>query len=65
MNKHLTRYFDPSKTIPEETLQLLLRFLRSTPSSVNVQANHFYVLARPKAKSGSPTTWATGSRTTA
>ncbi|MFJ2348235.1 nitroreductase family protein [Streptomyces antimycoticus] len=37
MNKHLTRYFDPSKTIPEETLQQLLRFLRSTPSSVNVQ----------------------------
>ena len=31
MNKHLTRYFDGSKTIPEETLQQLLRFLRSAP----------------------------------
>ncbi|MGN5382345.1 nitroreductase family protein [Streptomyces lasalocidi] len=50
MNKHLTRYFDPSKTIPEDTLQQLLRFLRSTPSSVNVQPNHFYVLATPEGK---------------
>ncbi|MER6985175.1 alcohol dehydrogenase catalytic domain-containing protein, partial [Streptomyces carpinensis] len=31
-----------------ETLQQLLRFLRSTPSSVNVQPNHFYVLATPE-----------------
>jgi nitroreductase len=50
MNKHLTRYFDASKTIPEETLQQLLRFLRSTPSSTNVQPNHFYVLATPEGK---------------
>jgi nitroreductase / dihydropteridine reductase len=45
MNQHLTRAFDAGKTIPEETLQQLLRFLRSTPSSTNVQPNHFYVLA--------------------
>lgn len=50
MNKHLTRYFDGSKTIPEETIQRLLRFLRSTPSSVNVQPNHFYVLATEAGK---------------
>ncbi|MFF4734144.1 nitroreductase family protein [Streptomyces mirabilis] len=50
MNKHLTRYFDGSKTVPEETLQQLLRFLRSTPSSTNVQPNHFYVLATPEGK---------------
>ena len=50
MNKHLTRYFDGSKTIPEETLQQLLRFLRSTPSSANVQPNHFYVLATDEGK---------------
>jgi nitroreductase len=50
MDKHLTRYFDPTKTIPDETLQQLLRFLRSTPSSVNVQPNHFYVLSTPEAK---------------
>ena len=50
MNKHLTRYFDGSRTIPEETLQQLLRFLRSTPSSANVQPNHFYVLATDEGK---------------
>ena len=50
MNKHLTRYFDSTKTIPEDTLQQLLLFLRSAPSSVNVQPNHFYVLSTPEAK---------------
>lgn len=50
MNKHLTRYFDPTKTIPQDTLQQLLEFLRSVPSSVNVQANHFYVLSTSQAK---------------
>jgi nitroreductase / dihydropteridine reductase len=50
MSKHLTRYFDRSKTIPEESLQQLLRFLRSTPSSTNVQPNHFYVLATDESK---------------
>jgi nitroreductase/dihydropteridine reductase len=50
MSRHLTRYFDGSKTIPEETLQQLLRFLRSTPSSANVQPNHFYVLGTKAGK---------------
>ncbi len=50
MSKHLTRYFDPTRTIPEETLQQLLKFLRSAPTSVNVQPNHFYVLATPEGK---------------
>ena len=65
MNKHLTRYFDGSKTIPDETLQQLLRFLRSTPSSVNVQPNHFYVLATAPGKRSSRPTSANASRTTA
>lgn len=50
MSKHLTRYFDPTRTIPEETLQKLLEFLRSIPTSVNVQPNHFYVLATAEGK---------------
>jgi nitroreductase/dihydropteridine reductase len=50
MNKHLTRYFDPGRTIPEDTLRQLLRFLRSTPTSVNIQPNHFYVLASDEGK---------------
>ncbi|TDW84396.1 dihydropteridine reductase [Kribbella pratensis] len=50
MGKHLTRYFDPSRTIPEETLQQLLKFLRSAPTSTNIQPNHFYVLATDEGK---------------
>ncbi|SEO47514.1 nitroreductase family protein [Actinacidiphila rubida] len=50
MSKHLTRYFDGGRTIPEEKLQQLLKFLRSTPSSTNIQPNHFYVLATPEGK---------------
>jgi nitroreductase / dihydropteridine reductase len=50
MSKHLTRAFDPSKTIPEQTLQQLLRFLRSAPTSTNIQPNHFYVLATAEGK---------------
>lgn len=48
--KHLTRYFDPTRTIPEQTLQRLLRFLRSAPTSTNVQPNHFYVIATDEGK---------------
>ncbi|MGY2700731.1 MULTISPECIES: nitroreductase family protein [unclassified Nocardioides] len=50
MAKHLTRYFDPTKTIPQETLQQLLKFLRSAPTSTNIQPNHFYVLATDDGK---------------
>ena len=50
MSKHLTRAFDPSKTIPEETLQKLLRFLRSAPTSTNIQPNHFYVIGTTEGK---------------
>ncbi|MER6083388.1 nitroreductase family protein [Streptomyces sp. NPDC001833] len=37
---------ETGQPLPEETLQQLLGFLRSTPSSTNVQPNHFYVLAK-------------------
>ncbi|MEW2502842.1 nitroreductase family protein [Amycolatopsis sp. CA-161197] len=50
MSKHLTRAFDPGKTIPEETLEQLLKFLRSAPTSTNIQPNHFYVLATAESK---------------
>lgn len=50
MGKHLTRYFDGTKKIPEDQLQQLLKFLRSTPTSVNVQPNHFYVLGTNEGK---------------
>jgi nitroreductase/dihydropteridine reductase len=44
ITKHLTRYFDPNKKIPEETFQLLLRYLRTSPTTINIQPNHFHVL---------------------
>jgi nitroreductase / dihydropteridine reductase len=50
MTKHLSRYFDGSKTIPEEKVQQLLKFLRSAPTSTNIQPNHFYVLSTPEGK---------------
>jgi nitroreductase/dihydropteridine reductase len=50
MEKHLSRYFDGSKTIPEETFQQLLKFLRSAPTSTNIQPNHFYVLSTREGK---------------
>jgi nitroreductase/dihydropteridine reductase len=51
MNKHLSRYFDATKTIPQDTLDQLLKFLRSAPTSTNIQPNHFIVLSTPEAKS--------------
>ena len=50
MNKHLSRYFDGSKTIPQEKVDQLLKFLRSAPTSTNIQPNHFYVLSTSEGK---------------
>lgn len=50
MNKHLSRYFDGSRTIPQETVDKLLEFLRSAPTSTNIQPNHFIVLSTPEGK---------------
>jgi len=50
MSKHLSRYFDGSKTIPEDTIQQLLKFLRSAPTSTNIQPNHFIVLTTREGK---------------
>lgn len=48
--KHLTRYFDKSKRIPDETFERFLGFLHTLPTSVNIQPNHFHVLETPEAK---------------
>lgn len=50
MNKHLSRYFDGTKTIPQETIDQLLKFLRLAPTSTNIQPNHFIVLSTPEGK---------------
>jgi nitroreductase/dihydropteridine reductase len=49
-NKHLSRYFDGSRTIPDDMIQQLLRFLRSVPTSTNIQPNHFIVLSSTEGK---------------
>lgn len=50
MNKHLSRYFDGTRTIPQETIDQLLKFLRLAPTSTNIQPNHFVVLSTPEGK---------------
>lgn len=48
--KHLTRYFDPTRRIPDETIESFLGFLHTLPTSVNVQPNRFHVLETPEGK---------------
>ena len=50
MHKHLSRYFDGSKTIPQYTVDQLLEFLRLAPTSTSIQPNHFIVLSTPEGK---------------
>ena len=49
-NKHLTRYFDATRRIPDETVDKFLGFLHSLPTSVNIQPNRFHVLETPEGK---------------
>ncbi len=48
-NGHATKLFDGSR-IADDKIELLLRFLRSIPSSVNVQALHYVIAASPAAR---------------
>jgi nitroreductase/dihydropteridine reductase len=50
MGQHLTRAFDPNRTIPEATFDKFLAFLRSTPTSLNLQAWHSYVMTSAESK---------------
>lgn len=50
MGKHLTRAFDPNRAISEATFNKFLAFLRSAPSSLNVQPWHFYVMSSAGSK---------------
>jgi nitroreductase/dihydropteridine reductase len=48
--KHLTRYFDATRRIPDETIDKFLGFLHTLPTSVNIQPNRFHVLETPEGK---------------
>jgi nitroreductase len=50
MRKHLTRAFDRDRVIPEDTLTKFLAFVRSTPTSLNLQAWRLYVLSTAESK---------------
>jgi nitroreductase/dihydropteridine reductase len=50
MSKHLTRAFDPNRSISDATFSKFLAFLRSTPTSLNLQAWHFYVMSSTESK---------------
>lgn len=48
--RYTTKAFDPSRTIPQETIEQLRTLLRAAPSSVNSQPWHFFIAATPEGK---------------
>ena len=48
--RYTTKAYDPSKTLPPETVDALLQALRLSPSSVNSQPWHFVVAASDAGK---------------
>ena len=43
--RYTTKYYDPDKKVPEETMQKILECIRLTPSAVNMQPWHFFLLS--------------------
>lgn len=43
--RYASKAYDPSRSLPDETVQQLLQALRLSPSSVNCQPWHFFVAA--------------------
>lgn len=48
---HFTKVFDPSRIIPQDDVDLLLRFLHSVPQSCNVQSSHYLVARDQQSRS--------------
>lgn len=48
--RYTTKAYDPEKKIPQDTLNKLLEILQLTPSSVNIQPWHFFVIESDEAK---------------
>lgn len=48
--RYTTKHYDPTKKIPAEVIEQLLTVLRNSPSSVNSQPWHFYVIDNEAAK---------------
>lgn len=48
--RYTTKHYDKTKKIPQDKIELLLTVLRNSPSSVNSQPWHFYVIDNEAAK---------------
>lgn len=48
--RYTTKHYDPTKKIPADKIEQLLTVLRNSPSSVNSQPWHFYVIDNDEAK---------------
>ena len=48
--RYTAKAYDPSRRVPEETMQQIYEVLRNSPSSVNSQPWHFIVASTPEAK---------------
>ncbi|MBI0005635.1 MULTISPECIES: oxygen-insensitive NAD(P)H nitroreductase [Gilliamella] len=48
--RYTTKHYDKSKKIPKEKIEQLLTVLRNSPSSVNSQPWHFYIIDNDAAK---------------
>lgn len=49
-NRYTTKHYDKTKTISDEHIEQLLTVLRNSPSSVNSQPWHFFVVGNEAAK---------------
>ncbi|ENV32819.1 oxygen-insensitive NAD(P)H nitroreductase [Acinetobacter gerneri] len=48
--RYTTKAYDASKKIPQEQFERLLQILRLTPSSINIQPWHFFIIESDQAK---------------
>lgn len=49
-NRYTTKAYNPEKRIPSEQFERLLEVLRLTPSSINIQPWHFFIIDNTAAK---------------
>ena len=48
--RYTTKAYDPSKKIPQQQFDRLIQILRLTPSSINIQPWHFFIIENDQAK---------------
>src|ERR1700721_413967 len=48
---HFPKVYDPSRRIPEDIFDELLKFMYSIPTSVNAQSTHYLVASTPEPRS--------------